>query len=94
MCINLQNCKLVCMLHEEILELLDTPKSMTIFVQRTLFNKKSTICVFFYVFTAPSFSAGDELFSLVRLTMVNFCSRGNCTVLKVNEIYGNVLLMA
>ena len=28
------------MLHEEILELLDTPKSMTIFVQRTLFNKK------------------------------------------------------
>ena len=39
----------------------------------------------FTYFTAPSFSAGDELYSLVRLTMVNFCSRGNRTVLKVNK---------
>ena len=59
MWINLQNCKFVGMLHEEILELFDTPKSMTIFVRRTLFNRKEVIFiyfnfyVFFYVFHSP-----------------------------------------
>ena len=59
MCIDLQNCKYVGMLHEEILELFDTPKSMTIFVRRTLFNRKEVIFiylnfyVFFYVFHSP-----------------------------------------
>ena len=46
MCINLQNCKLVCMLDEEILELFDTQKSTTLFVLRTLFNEKNNFYTF------------------------------------------------
>ena len=69
MCINLQNCKFVGMLHEEILELFDTPKSMTIFVRHILIsNKKEVIFiyfnfyVFFYVFHSPSFPQGMNFF--------------------------------